>query len=434
MEFSILFLILSFFLSFPLLILKKKHFGRVVELNYFNVWFIVFILLAFIGALITTLGGAKESYFISGILYKENVVQLGSLFVLWSGIGMFYSFIVFLLVIDSEGKLKWENFVNKKIDDELCEYIVILFFSIFSFFSFLYYQVQVYPSPTFLALNGDALGAAIRRIEITKNLNLYANTYIIAFGTIISQIFSIQLVIRAKNNLKEKLLKYFMILISISFLITTSEKAPIVFYLFSIYMAYTLTQKKILKLNFRIILYFAILLFSIYYFFVSNDLVEIKKLIFERIFFAQMAIVYYSVDYYNSSNFIGIGSLGGFFNKLFDISKLPPSSETLMQVYFNEMIESGGWNMNGIYISEAWSNFGWFGVILGPIYVGIVIGILYIILARTKTSFGKALLVFATCSSFSFLTSFNIYLYNTIFVLLVVIIILRYFMLQVLKK
>ncbi len=181
-------------------------------------------------------------------------------------------------------------------------------------------------------------------------------------------------------------------------------------------------------------LYFAILLFSIYYFFVSNDLVEIKKLIFERIFFAQMAIVYYSVDYYNSSNFIGIGSLGGFFNKLFDISKLPPSSETLMQVYFNEMIQSGGWNMNGIYISEAWSNFGWFGVILGPIYVGIVIGILYIILARTKTSFGKALLVFATCSSFSFLTSFNIYLYNTIFVLLVVIIILRYFMLQVFKK
>ena len=434
MEFSILFLILSLFLCFPLLILKQKHFGRVVELNYFNVWFIVFILLGFIGALITTLGGAKESYFISGILYKENIVQLGSLLVLWSGVGMFYSFIIFLLMIDSGGKLKWENFVNKKIDDERCEYIVILFFSIFSFFSFLYYQVQVYPSPTFIALNGDALGAAIRRIEITKNLNLYANTYIIAFGTLISQIFSIQLVIRAKNNLKEKLLKYFMIFISISFLLTTSEKAPIVFYLFSIYMAYTLAQKKILKLNFRIMLYFAILLFSVYYFFVSNDLVEIKKLIFERIFFAQMAIVYYSVDYYNSSNFIGIGSLGGFFNKLFDISKLPPSSETLMQVYFNEMIQSGGWNMNGIYISEAWSNFGWFGVILGPIYVGIVIGILYIILARTKTSFGKALLVFATCSSFSFLTSFNIYLYNTIFVLLVVIIILRYFMLQVFKK
>ena len=75
--------------------------------------------MGFIGALITTLGGAKESYFISGILYKENIVQLGSLLVLWSGVGMFYSFIIFLLMIDSGGKLKWENFVNKKIDDDL---------------------------------------------------------------------------------------------------------------------------------------------------------------------------------------------------------------------------------------------------------------------------------------------------------------------------
>ena len=27
-------------------------------------------------------------------LYKENIVQLGSLLVLWSGVGMFYSFII----------------------------------------------------------------------------------------------------------------------------------------------------------------------------------------------------------------------------------------------------------------------------------------------------------------------------------------------------
>ena len=45
---------------------------------------------------ITNIGvPAPLAYFISGILYKENIVQLGSLLVLWSGVGMFYSFIIF---------------------------------------------------------------------------------------------------------------------------------------------------------------------------------------------------------------------------------------------------------------------------------------------------------------------------------------------------
>lgn len=434
MEFSFLFLILSFFLVFPLLTLKKVHFGKIRVLNFFNVWFFVFILLGFMGSLITILGGADDSYFIGGMLYKENVIQTGSMFILWSGLGMFYSFLIFLLIIDRDGKLKWTNIVNKDEQDSSGEYLVILLFSILSFFSFVYYQLMVYPSPLLLALQGDALQAAIRRIEITKDLSLYANTYVVAFGNIIAQIFSIQLVIRNRKSNKERLLKICMITLSVLFILTTSEKAPIIFYIFSLFMAYGFSKRKILKLNIRIILYFTGLLFFIYYLVVSSDIYQIKKLIFERIFFAQMAIVYYSYDYYNSSNFIGLNSLSGIFNKIFDLSQEPPSSEILMKVYFNEMLAGGGWNINGIYISEAWSNFGWFGVILAPIYVGFVVCLLYVILARTNSSFGKALLVFYTCCSFSFATSFNIFLYNTIFVLLVFVLLFRFFLLKVLNK
>lgn len=434
MEYSFLFLILSFFLFFPLLYLKRVHFGRISELNYFNVWFLIFILLGFIGALITTLGGAGDSYFISGILYKENVIEIGSMFILWSGLGMFYSFIFFLLIVDKNGKLKWRNIVEENEQDANNEYIIILLFSILSFFSFIYYQLMVYPSPLILAIQGDTLQAALRRIEITKDLSMYANTYVIAFGNIIAQIFSLQLVIRNRKANKERFLKFSMIFLSIFFLLTTSEKAPIIFYLFALYMSYSFSKKNILKLNLRIIIYFLIVLFLIYYIVVSDDVSEIKKMVFERLFFAQMAIVYYSYDYYNSSNFIGLDSLGGFFNKLFDLSQAPPSSEVLMKVYFNEMLAGGGWNINGIYISEAWSNYGWLGVILGPIYVGVVVGLLYIILVRTSSSFSKALLVFATCCSLSFSTSFNSYIYNTIFILLVFIVVFRIFMLKVLKK
>lgn len=434
MEYSLLFLILSVFLFFPLLYLKRVHFGGVSELNYFNVWFIVFILLGFIGALITTLGGASNSYFISGILYKENVVEVGSMFILWSGLGMFYSFIFLLLIIDKNRKLKWSNIVKRDDQDANSEYIVIFLFSVLAFFSFIYYQFMVYPSPLLLAMQGDALEAALRRIEITKDLSMYANTYIVAFGNIIAQIFSIQLVIRNRKVNKEKLLKFLMIFLSIFFLLTTSEKAPIIFYLFAIYMAHSFSKKNILKINLKIVLYFLVLLFFIYYIVVSDDISEIKNMIFERVFFAQMAIVYYSYDYYNTSNLIGLDSLGGFFNKLFDLSQSPPSSEILMKVYFNEMLAGGGWNINGIYISEVWSNYGWLGIILGPIYVGVIVAVLYIVLMRTNNSFGKALLVFATCCSFSFATSFNIYIYNTIFILLVFIVILRSFVLKVLGK
>lgn len=434
MEYTALFLVLSTFLFFPLMYLKRFHFNSILELNYFSIWFYVYILFGYLGALITLMGGAGNSYFISGILYNELVVNLGSYFILWSGLGMFYGFIIFLLIFDRKFILKWDVFVKRQSVDVDCEYIVILFFCIVSFFSFCYYQLKVYPNPLILAFQGDVLGAALRRIEITKDLNKIANTYVVAFGVIIAQIFSIQLVLRNNKALREKILKFIMILLSFSFLLTTSEKAPILFYLFSIYMAYAISLGKVMKVNVKITLYSFFSILAIYYIFVSKNLLEIKNLIFERVFFAQMAVVYYSFDYYNYSNFIGFSSLGGVFNKIFELRPVPPYSEVLLKFYFNEMLAGGGWNINGIYIAEAWSNFGYLGAILSPIYVGVVLATFYIILFKIKGTFGKALMVFFTTSSFSFLTSLNLYIYNTNLVLIIIIILFKYLLIRLLKK
>lgn len=419
---------------FPLMLLKKKHFGSINELNYFNVWFLVFSLLGFFGALVTLLGGAKDSYFISGILYKSDLVGLGSLLVLWSGIGMFYTFTIVLLFYDRFGVSSWDRIFNRPLLDKKVEIYIMSIMSIMSILIFIYYQISIFPSPLILAIEGDPVAAAIKRIDVTKDLNKYANTYAIAFGNIITQIISIQLVFRNNKSFYERFLKFFMCTMAVLFLLTNGEKAPILFFFFSLYMAYSLGNGKKAIINFKLIFYSLSLVFLIYYLVVSDSFTEIKNLIFERVFFAQMAIVYYSLDYYGDGNFIGFGSISGIFNKILDLDLVAPSSETLMKVYFNEMIAAGGWNINGIYISEAWSNYGWFGVILGPIYVGIIIAILYIILSRANDSFFKSLLIFYTCCSFSFLTSLNIYIYNTTFVLIICIIIFRKILIEILRK
>ncbi|WP_335968767.1 hypothetical protein [Acinetobacter bereziniae] len=434
MEYRILFVILTFIMFFPLMILKKKHFGGLKELNYFNVGFLVFTLLGFFGALVALFGGATDSYFISGILYKEDLIGLGSILVLWSGIGMFYTFIIILLIYDKNGIFSWRNFFDKPLVDNKSEIYIISIFSIFSIFSFFYYQVKVFPSPLILAIEGDPVAAAIKRIEVTKDLNKYANTYLIAFGNIVSQVISLQLIFRNNRLLYERILKIFMCVLAILFLLTNGEKAPILFFFFAMYISYLLSNGKVAVINFRLLLYSLCLVMLVYYLVVSDSLVEIKNLVFERVFFAQMAIVYYSLDYYGDENFIGFNSVSGVFNKILDLDVVPPSSEILMKVYFNEMLAAGGWNINGIYISEAWSNYGWFGVILGPIYVGTVVAILYVFLTRTKDSFGKALLIFYTCCSFSFITSLNIYIYNTVFILILFIVFFREFLLRVFKK
>ena len=434
MEYLILFSILSSLLFFPLCWLKRVYFGRINELNYFNIWFLMYFLLAFMGAFITLAGGAKDSYFISGILYNDEVVGLGSLAILWSGIGMFYTFLIVIFLTDKKKIYTWVNITNKKIKDNSNEIIIIYFFSTLAILSFIYYQVMVYPSPMLLAIQGDPLAAAIKRIDITKDLNLYANTYIVAFGKVISQLFSIQLVLRDKVKKSEYFLKYLMIFISILFILTSGEKAPILLYFLGLYLASNMSNKKILKLNFKLLFYFSFIVLFIYYIVVSNDINEIKKLIFERFIFAQMSIVYYSFDYYNYSNFIGFDSLGGVFNKFFDISVEQPSSVVLMKNYFNEMIANGGWNINGIYISEAWSNFGWYGIIFSPIYVGFLIAICYLLFARKNDSFSRSILIFYTACSFSFLTSINIYIYNTIFILIICIVFLRFILLKLISK
>lgn len=417
-------------LLLSLLFFKRHFFGKITDLNFFNIWYLFFILFGFLGAFFIVIGEADNSYFLSNILHKEDVVKEGVLFILWSGIGMFYPFLCILFLAKNIFKnrvLTWESIVFKKMIDPRGEIIVITFFGLFALFSAIYYQVKIMPSPLLLSLQGDHLGAALKRIEITRYLSNYANTYIISFGMIISQICSIQLIIRNKSSGRYELfLKYLLIFLSISFLITNSEKATIIFYVLALYISFCITKRKIARLNLIFSLIFLFFILSVYYMFVSNDFFQIKDLVFERVFFAQMAMVFYSLDFYSNENFIGFSSLGGIFTKIFDLPLVDPSSVKMMEVYFEEMIANGGWNMNGIYIAEAWSNFGLLGVLIAPLYIGTVCACLYIGLSYFKDSFFRAVLIYYTTSSFFFLTSINMYIYNSVSILIVILIILRF--------
>ena len=121
-------------------------------------------------------------------------------------------------------------------------------------------------------------------------------------------------------------------------------------------------------------------------------------------------------------SFLGFSSFSNILSSLFDIPYSERSARYVMEYVNPSGIQSGLAGVyNSLFTSEAWANWGIAGVILSPIYVGMVIQSLYIIiLSSRKTPFFLALFVFYTIRS-SINGGINDYIYSisTIFMIFI---------------
>ena len=68
--------------------------------------------------------------------------------------------------------------------------------------------------------------------------------------------------------------------------------------------------------------------------------------------------------------------------------------------------------INSIFLSEAWANFGFLGIVLSPVYVGFIIGLLYnFILVSPKTPLFLGIYAYYSFRP-TIIGGFNDYLYN----------------------
>lgn len=434
MSFDLLFFICVSFISAGIAcLLIYVHSGNNLSINFTSFWFLNFILFCFIGCIWITSGLADDSYFVLPIASNSSVKIWGGYLSLWGGVAPFYIFFIFLNLFFNAKKIA----INRRstILMNKSDLFAINTLMVISIILFIYYVYSTYPSPLFLALSaGDAVAIASRRIQVTKDLSQIANTYLIYTGMLLVALVSYAYVAICSVNNKYCLVKWISIFIACLYLLLNGEKAPLVYYMIGLFVASHFARGSEKKISLIFVLLSVFLVFLIYYILVSQDVNKIVMLILDRVFIAQLISVYLSLEHYSSIGDIGFSSLSNILTKILSMDTAEPASAVLMSVYYPEMLDLGGWNVNGVYIHEAWANFGLFGVILAPFIVGIQNGLFYgFVLSLKKRPFVVAIYSYATVKCTYYLTSFNAYFYHSDWILFFVIISL-YLIIKVIYK
>ena len=110
------------------------------------------------------------------------------------------------------------------------------------------------------------------------------------------------------------------------------------------------------------------------------------------------------------------------FNKILNITPAARASEIFMNQYLPSMVVNGGWNVNGFFAHETFSNFGYVGIVLGSVYGGVVNSLLCIYFrSREKSLLTMSFFSFYIVSVTTTLSSFNSMLFNTQLILVFII-------------
>lgn len=119
-----------------------------------------------------------------------------------------------------------------------------------------------------------------------------------------------------------------------------------------------------------------------------------------RILLAQSAGVFLSFDYFGRvGDFIGVSSVSQLFSNLFGFEYSERSARILMEFYNPGGVEAGvSGVISGLFIGEAWANFGLFGVIVAPLYVGFMLQSFFLVLITLR----KSIVSIAILGYFSF--------------------------------
>lgn len=380
-------------------------FASCSEINYFSLWGLYFFLFCAVGVLLLC-GGYDASSFLSSL--DERCVLSGSLLVLYGGVApivIFYLLVVFFKRKDMIDPV----FAAKKKDFGLLVINVIFVCSA------IYYVISIHPSSLYMSLTGASMQeVALRRLDITRNYSQIGITQVASLAVVLSFICSYAAVFQGVRREVINFSSVFIVILSVFVLSSNGEKSTIVSYILGFLMVYKNARKETAKFNLHFLAAMALVILSSYLLFVKGDVIDSIKQAVERIAIAQQASVYLSLDYYhNIYGEIGFRSLTTVFHKIIGVSSQPAASEVLMAYYFPDVLEWGGWNINGLYIHEAWSNYGLVGIFFAPLVVASLNFFALVVLMQFRRfTLAPAVFYYMASSMPFYLTSFNSYLYS----------------------
>lgn len=221
---------------------------------------------------------------------------------------------------------------------------------------------------------------------------------------------------RKSNTIINRVWFWSMFMGSVLILTSSLEKAPVLIFLvgflfFRIYTGKPLT-KKILILT---ILGLAVVVSVLYILIMKTETDQLAGAILNRMTISSVGGLYLDLDIFPSRHdFLGVSSFSSEVNALFGVPHDERASRICMMIVKPEMIASGQAGViNCLFTGEAWANWGWYGLLLSPVWVGFLIQSFYLLML----SYRKTPLMLAIFVKYSFVSSvcggINDYFYNT---------------------
>jgi len=218
------------------------------------------------------------------------------------------------------------------------------------------------------------------------------------------------------------------VLVAVAALTYDGEKAPVIFYIFSLFFARTFinggtSRRSLLQIGG---IGFVLIVLSYVLFAGSSVNSDTFTGIFRRIFQSQYAGLPLTLDTFPSRvPFLGIRILPNSLLQFVGTEQVR-SSRVILEIWAPSSVVAGtGGVINTLFVAEAWAAFGWIGLMLSPLWVGFVLQLLHnSFMSLPKTPLTVALLSY-------FMTALPItggitgFFWNPIWILLLLLVLLE---------
>ncbi|EDL64359.1 O-antigen polymerase [Bacillus sp. SG-1] len=391
---------------------------------------------SFIGSVLIALD--IDHYYMINRLDHEKYRRIGFLCISFVMIFLPLTMLMVNKLLGFNSKKEFNEYLKKPIhykSSQNSDTFFWLFFSLssISILAVFYTFLKTETIPLFELLKGNFNDLALLRIEAARsfNGNIYVrNIFAIALTPILSLIAYI-----VSYHLKTLRWKFlFLVLFFLSILISVYDlaKSPVFFYI----IMFILVRLYIgsMKLNWkRISLYLVVgstLLIGMYISIQGvsniNEYLSYSSGPIGRIILAQVSPAFLHLNLFNESvPFLQGQSLPSIIVGWFDVETVR-SARLVMENTFPAKVEDGTAGvLNTLYIGEAYANFGYLGILIGTIYLGLLIQLLYICFLRLpKNPVFIGLFVYFTVNiPRTLVGGFADFLFNPIWVLITVVLV-----------
>lgn len=418
--FSIVVLLVALFLG--IFFLSKVVPLGASELNFISYqYYMHFVLLVIPGSIMILLGNRSD---LALLPLSNATVIYCSLAIAWCV--FIFPFTMFMLdkISRQQLKIKIKNYNQYNVVHHSQPEVTLRNIKIITIFNTSLLLIFLSMLPTIPIFHIGAGSEFLMNSRLESAFDLPAWLY--GFRRILVYYLPIFLLFVLAFNSVKKVPKWIFLLCFINaFLVLgySTEKAPIIFLIFSIFFmknllpnSYNLSFFKLLPL----LILFLTLLISMFMFFYQNTLSEALDGFISRLFVGQIAGSYLSMEYFGSiAPFKYFNAVFFRLDELLGNNATMQASEELVYYYYYELYINNLWrNVNSFIIQGAWSNFGWFGVFFAPIWCAIIIYslILYVV-NHTKTASTLAIYSYSTIFMVSLSTNFNNFMYSSGFIL-----------------